>query len=82
MTFHAHWKSSFLYCFSFQFSVFIEHLECVNMKFDWVTVKPVLQKKQKWDVPSKKNIQLNFKKLILRNQFHQKSLAHLVHQIN
>ena len=48
------WKSSFLYCFSFQFSLFIGHLECVNIwvpfcgilkeKFDWVTIKPVLRK--------------------------------------
>ena len=43
--------------------------------------KTSTSKKQKVNVLSKNDTKLqHFKKLLLRNRFHQKSMAHLVHQ--
>ena len=49
-------------------------------------IKPVLQKNKSGMYQLRKTFNYtklqDFKKLILRNRFHQKSLAHLVHQMN
>ena len=49
-------------------------------------IKPVLQKNKSGMYQLRKTFDYtklqDFKKLILRNRFHQKSLAHLVHQMN
>ena len=55
-------------------------------KFDWVKINLYLEKNKSGIYHLRKTFDYNkpqhLKKLILRNQFHQKSLAHLVHQKN
>ena len=88
ITFHITLKFIILILF------FIGHLECVNIwvsfcsilkeKFNWVRIKPVLRKNRKGMYYLKKTFNYtklqHFKKLILRNRLHQKTLTHLVHQ--